>query len=1036
MFCDLVGSTKLSEQLDPEELREVVKRYQEVSANAISRFEGNIAQYLGDGLLVYFGYPLAHEDDAQRAVRSGLEIVKEIDQLNDRLEREKGVNLAVRIGIHTGLVVVGEMGGGQKRERLALGDTPNIAARIQGLADPNAVVIGAATYRLIEGFFECHSIGSQSLKGVSQPMEVFRVLRESGVQSRFEVAIITGLTPLVGREREVQKMLRCWKRAKKGHRQVVVIIGEPGIGKSRLLEAFKERIGNERHTWIFCRCSPYYQNSAFYPLIELIERLASLSPKESSQEKLDKLERAFQPHGLSPEETIPLVASLLSIPFSDRYAPLSMTPQKQKQKTLEIMLAWLLKVAEQQPLVFAMEDLQWMDPSTLEYLNVLMDQGASARITLILTFRPTFTLPGVTRSQLTEIVLDRLAREQVEAMVEDVTGGRALPSEVLDQLVTKTDGVPLFVEELTKMVVESGRLAEVDGSYTHAGQFPELAVPTTLQDSLMARLDRLGSVKEVAQLGATLGREFAYEVINAVSALDERTLQGELAKLVEAEVLLQGGVPPQARYMFKHALIQDAAYESLLKSTRQRYHQKIAQVLEERFPETAETHPELLAQHYTEANMKGEAIAYWHKAGQISTKRSANLEAISHLTKGLELAKTLPDAAQRKQEELRLQVSLGVPLTATKGFASPEVEKIYARARELCQELKETPQLFPILRGLWLFYLVRAKLESAHELGRQLLRLAQGMRDSALLLASHLVLGLTLFYLGRFTSAGEHFEEGMRIYDPKEHHSLAYSYGDDPGVVCLSYSAFGLWLLGYPEQALNRDREALALAQEISHPFSLAFALNFSARLHQCLRDEQVTQERADGTIKLSLDKGFTHWMATGKILRGWALAELGRGEEGIAQIREGLSAWQATGAEVAGLHCFAMLVEAYGKTGRSEEGLTVLAEAFAAVESNEDRLYEPELYRLKGTLLMTRSEKNQAECEACFRRALEIARLQNSKSLELRAGMSLSRLWEKQDRKQEAKTMLSEIYGQFSEGFDTADLKEAKRLLQDLERK
>ena len=1083
MFCDLVGSTALSEQLDPEELREVVRAYQQVSATVIGRFAGHIAQYLGDGLLVYFGYPLAHEDDAQRAVRAGLEIVGVLrgqgsgvggQEKQQYLTVRLSQPLQVRIGIHTGLVVVGEMGGGGKHEQLALGDTPNIAARVQGVAEPDTVVISAATHRLIEGYFTCRALGAQTLKGLSTPVPVYQVLGESGVQSRFEVAITTGLTPLVGREQEVGLLLERWEQVKEGAGQVVLLSGEAGIGKSRLVQALKEQVARGAHARIECRCSPYYQNSALYPVIEHLQRLLQFRREDTPQEKLRKLEETLGQYAFARREAVPLFASLLSLPLPNLYPPLTLTPQKQKQKTLEAVLAWLLEEAERQSTLSVWEDLQWADPSTLEFLNLLIDQAPTARILVLLNFRPDFSPPWATRLHLTQLTLSRLARKQVEVMIERVTGGKALPAEVLGQLVTKTDGVPLFVEELTKMVLESGLLREADSSYELTGPLPPLAIPATLQDSLMARLDRLATVREVAQLGATLGREFPYELIQAVSPLDEASLQRDLARLVEAELLYQRGQPPQARYIFKHAMIQEAAYQSLLKSRKQQYHRRIAQVLEERFPETRETHPELVAHHYTEAGLREQATPYWHKAGQRAIERSANIEAIRHLTKGLELLKTLPDTVERTQQELTLQITLGPALMATKGYAAPEVESAYARARALCQQMGETSELFPALLGLSTFYLIRGEFHTARELGEQLLSLAQRVHDSALLVEAHYVLGTTLFHLGELAPAKEHLEQGIALYDPQQHRFLAFRYGQDPGVFCLCYMVRILCFLGYPDQALQRSQEALALAQELSHPFSLALAFTFAALAHQLRREGHAAQEQAEAVIALCTEQGFAFYLAMGTILRGWALTVQEQGEEGTAQMRQGLAAWRATGAELFRPHLLALLAEAYGKVGQAEEGLSVLGEALAAAHKSGKRFYEAELYRLKGELTLAQSSvqslassvkkssrfkvqgstfpapnpapntqhltpstqhptPSTQEAEACFRQAIEIARSQSAKAWELRAVMSLSRLWQQQGRQEDARQMLTEIYGWFTEGFDTADLKEAKALLQEL---
>ncbi len=1000
MFCDLVGSTDLSERLDPEELREVVRAYQSVGAAVISQFEGHIAQYLGDGLLVYFGYPLAHEDDAHRGVRTALGIIEEIERLNETLQPEKGITLAVRVGIHTGLVVVGEMGGGEKRERLALGDTPNIAARLQGLADPNKVVISSATSRLVEGFFDCYPMGKHSLKGVSRPMEIYSVRGERDVYSRFEVAITTGLTPFIGRKEEVQKLLDCWARAKAGEQQVGLINGEAGIGKSRLLQVFKEHISEEPHSWMICRCSAYYQNSAFYPVVELIQRLLGIDAEDPPSEKLGKLEKALDGFGFPLDDSVPILADLLSIPLTDDYAPLGLTPQVMKQRLLETLLNWLLKVSQQQPLVFVIENLHWVDPSTLEHLALLMDRGTKARLFILLTFRPQIEPLITTRSQLVEIILSRLDHRQVETMAGNVAGGKDLPAAVLDQVANKTDGVPLFVEELTKMILESEILVEEQDRYNLAGPLSQLAIPATLQDSLMARLDRLGSVKEIVQLGATLGREFSYDLIKSVSPHEEETLKTELGNLVKAELLDQHGTPPQSRYSFKQALIQDAAYHSLLKGTRQQYHRKIAQVLEQHFPETARANPEILGHHFTVAGLKEQAISYWHQAGRTATQRSANIEAINHLNNGLQLIKSLPDDTDRVEKELQFQVALGVPMTATKGFAAAEVEEIYARARALCQHLGKTPQLFPVLRGLWLFYLVRAGLRTALDLGMQLKGLAEDVNEPELVLQSHVILGVTLFYLGEFRESQRHLEQVLETYDREKHHSHAYTYGEDPAVVSLSYLSFIAWMIGYPDQALKRDQEALDFAKEVAHPFSLAFAFNISARLHQCRQDIRLALERAEATVNLSSKHGFTHWLTTGKILQGWAMSKAGQGEGGLALMREGLSMWQATGAEVSGPHCLTLLAEVYGETGQHENALEVVEEALASAQKNDERLYEPEIHRLKGDLLLNPPASAPAEAEACHRKALAVARDQGVKSLELRAAISLGRFLMAQTKK------------------------------------
>jgi TOMM system kinase/cyclase fusion protein len=1035
LFCDLVDSTALARQLDPEELREVVRAYQATCAKVIARFEGHIAQYLGDGLLVYFGYPLAHEDDAQRAVRAGLGMVEALGQLSAQLERECGVPLAVRLGIHTGLVVVGEVGGGARQEQLALGETPNIAARLQDIAAPNTLVISAATLQLLGGFFACQPLGTPLLKGLAQPLEVYQVLYESTARSRLEAVGSTDLTPLVGREQEVQLLLESWAQVKEGVGQVVLLSGEAGIGKSRLVQVLKEQVATEPQAWLTpCQCSPYHQHSALYPMIDLLERVVlQFDRDEPPQQKLGKLEGHLVQYGLPLAETVPLYAALLSLPLPADYAPLTMSPEQQKQKTMQALLTTLLRIAAQQPVLFIMEDLHWVDPSTLAFLSLLVDQGPTARILTLLTYRPDFSPPWMGRSHLTQVMVNRLPQRQAMEVIRQVAHGKALPSEVVEQIVAKTDGVPLFVEELTKMVLESSLLRECEASYELTGPLPPLAIPATLHDSLMARLDRLAMVKRLAQLGATLGREFSYELLQAISSLEEETLQQGLHQLVEAELLYQRGLPPQATYLFKHALIQDTAYQSLLRSTRQQYHQRIAQVLEAQFPKTVATQPELVAHHYTAAGLPAQALPYWQRAGEHAIQCSAYVEAISHLTTALALLQTLPETPARDQQELTLQHTLGVPLLATKGFAAPEVEQAYARAYALCQQMGDTRQIFPVLFGLWGFYQVRGLLRTGHELAEQLLTLAQRLDDPALRLQGHQALGEALYRLGELVAARAQLEQGIALYDPQQHRAHAFLYGRDPGMGCRVFASSVLWLLGYPEQALQRIHEALTLAHELSHPFSLAFALSCANTIYLLRQEWAAVQAHAEAQLALATEQGFAFWVASGTFYWGVALAAQGQGEAGIAAIRQGLTAWRATGAELNRPGWSAMLAKAYGDVGQPEVGLPLLDEAVAVGDKNDERYFEAELYRLKGDLLLAQSADHQAEAAAYYSQALAVARRQQAKSWELRTAVSLSRLWQQQGKHTEARELLAPIYGWFTEGFDTADLQEAKALLEEL---
>jgi class 3 adenylate cyclase/predicted ATPase len=1054
LFCDLVDSTVLARQLDPEELREVVRAYQEVCAKVIARFEGHIAQYLGDGLLVYFGYPMAHEDDAQRAVRAGLGMVEALGQLNTRLRqeglpalacvsthvrptqlRQRGVELAVRLGIHTGLVVVGDMGGGTRQEQLALGETPNLAARLQGIAAPNTLVVSAATFQLLGGFFACQPLGTPLLKGFSEPLVVYRVLGESMARSRLDVVGSTGLTPLVGREQELRLLRERWAQAQDGLGQVVLLSGEAGIGKSRLVQVLKEHVASEPRAWLTpCQCLSYYQHSALYPMIDLLERVAlHFEREETPQQKLSKLEGFVVQYGLPLAETVPLFAALLSLPLPPDYTPLTVSPEQQKQQTLHALLTIMLRIAAQQPVLFVMEDLHWIDPTTLEFLNLLVDQGPTARILALWTFRPDFRPPWTGRSHVTQVMLPRLPRHQTAEMTGRVAHGKALPPEVLEQVTAKTDGVPLFVEELTKMVLESGLLREREERYELTGPLPPLAIPATLHDSLMARLDRLAAVKALAQLGATLGREFAYALLQAVAPWDEETLQRGLRQLVEAEFLYQLGVPPQATYVFKHALIQDAAYQSLLRSTRQQYHQRIAQVLAARFPEICETQPELLAHHYTEAGLMAQALPWWQQAGQRALQRSAHVEAIGHLTKGLTLLETLPETPARAHQELLLLTTLGPAFMATQGYASPAAGHTYARARALCQQVEETPQLAQVFQGLWVFYHARAEHQTARELAAQFLTLAHRVQDPALLLAAHCGLAQTLFCLGELAHARAHFEQGLTFYDPSQHRALAVVYGTDPTVTGLAWLAWDLWLLGYPDQAEQQMRAALALADELGHALTRASALCWATLLPLWRRDAPATRAHAQAAMAFASAQGLPFRVAQGLINHGWALAALGDAAEGLAQLRQGLETWRATGAGISWPYWLSLLADTHATMARVGEGLTVLTEALACVDHTGERYAEAELHRLWGALLLQQTPPDAPQAEDSFRRALDIARRQEAKSLELRAAMSLARLWQQQGKRQEAHDLVAPIYGWFTEGFDTVDLQEARALLEEL---
>jgi class 3 adenylate cyclase/predicted ATPase len=1033
MFCDLADSTKLSQLLDPEDLREVVRAYQAASVAVIQQYEGHIAQYLGDGLLIYFGWPIAHEDDAQRALYSGLGIVNVItSSLNPRLHLEKGVQLTVRLGIHTGPVVVGEMGSGDRHENLATGETVNIAARLEGLAAPNTVVISRVTARLVRDAFVLESLGSHDLKGVAEPMPVFRV---DGVrQVDAEDSGRGGFEALVGRDEEIGLLLRRWEQSKEGLGQVVLISGEAGIGKSSLVEGLRQHVRQEGVTRIAFRCSEYVQQSALYPVIEHLYRVLDWQRSDDLETRLAKLEQVLQPFGLQRDEAVPLLATLLSLPLpEDRYPALSLSPQQQRQQTQDVLVAWLLEEAERQPLLVVWEDLHWADPSTLELLGLFIDQVPTVSMLHILVYRPAFVPPWPLQSHMTPLTLNRLERPQVEAMIRRLAGDKVLPPEVLAHIVAKTDGVPLYVEELTKMLLESGLLQEEAGQYTLRGPLVEAAIPATLHDSLMARLDRLPTVREVAQLGAVLGREFAYETLQALAAVEELELQERLSQLVDNELLYQRGRPPRAKYIFRHALIRDTAYQSLLRRTRQQYHRQVAQLLEARFPEVVETQPELVAHHYTEASLAEQAVAYWQRAGQRAVQRSANLEATQHFAKALGLLTTLPSGPERLRQELEVRLALGPALVASRGYTAPEVEETYLQAQALCQQLGETRQLCLVLRGLEVHYLVGAKYDTARDLAERLLGEAERQDDAALLVGASHALGQSLFFLGEQTLARTHLEHGMALYDPERHQFPGWP-GGHPGEQCCLYAAWSLWILGYAEQAMQKNQVALTLIEKLSHPFSRASALGFTALLHQFRRETAAAQVQAEAAMAVSMEYRIGFYLEYARIIRGWALALQGQGAEGIAEIRQGLAAIQAPGAGViCGTNFLALLAEAYGLMGQVEEGCAVLTEAMDLMDKTQERYYEAEIHRLTGTLLLQQTGVDVDKAEACFHQALAIARGQEAKALELRAATSLAKLWQSQDKRKEADDLLAPVYEWFTEGFDTADLQEAKLLLVEL---
>ena len=1038
MVCDLVGSTELSQRLDPEELREVVGAYQETCGDVLRTFDGNIVQYQGDGLLVYFGYPRAHEDDPARGIGAALAILDALPRLNaglgERIPVVREHPLLVRIGVHTGPVVVGTMGSDPRREDFALGDTMNIAARLQGVSEPGCVVLSGATRHLVHDAFVLEDLGPRLLKGIAEPVPVWRALRVRDARGR-PGRPATGLTPLVGREQELSLALDRWEQVSEGGRgQVVMLSGEAGMGKSRLVQALRERLTAAPHTWLECGCSPYHENSALHPLVECLEQGLLLGRDDPSEVTLAKLETALRPTGIGLAEGVPLFATLLSLALPERYAPLQqMTGEARRRKTLESVVAWLFALSEDRPVVLVVEDIHWIDPSSLELLKTLVEQVPTARMLLVLTFRPGVDVSWASRSHVVYLTLHPLTRKQVAAIVGRVTGGKALPEAVMEQVVAKTDGVPLFVEELTKAIVESDLLVERDRHFERADPLPRFMIPATLQDSLMARLDRLGRTKEVAQLAAVLGREFPYELLAAVSGMDAGSLVDALERLAEAELLYRRGTPPRATYTFKHALVQEAAYQSLLNRTRREYHARIARVLEERFPERGASEPEVLARHYEEARLPAEAARYYERAGERAEQRSANREAISHLRRGIELLGALPESANRDRQELRLQVKLGAPLLEARGYGDAEVERAYARARELCQGVGETPELFQALWGLSVFYHARNELSTAVEMGEDLLGVAERSGDSSLLISANLSLGCPFFWQAKFAECLQRVERTIALYEPAKHRSLSYVYGENPGVSSRIYAAMALWMLGFPDRALRRIYEAVEVARDATHPFSLGYALTFAAAIHVLRREREAAREWAEKAIALSEEQHLLLWLGAARFYLGWALAEPGAGREATEALEAGAAQVAATGTEVGAPSLFGLMAEAYGELGRLDDGLRTLENALDLAERRQSPFWNAELYRLKGELLLRQDAAAGSDAAAFFRRALEIARQQGAKVFELRASVNLSRLLRQQGSASDASAVLAPIYRWFTEGHGTADLTRARSLLDEL---
>jgi class 3 adenylate cyclase/predicted ATPase len=1023
MFCDLVGSTALSTRFDPEDLRELIGDYHRAVADTVGRFDGFVAKYMGDGVLIYFGYPQAHEDDAERAVRAGLAVIEAVGELPARQD------LRVRLGIATGLAVVGDLiGEGAAQERGVVGETPNLAARLQALAMPNTLVIAEATRRQIGGLFDLADLGPQALAGFAEPQPAWRVIGESGVLSRFE-ALRSGTTPLIGREEELDLLRRRWEQAKTGEGRVVLLSGEPGIGKSRLTAALSLHVGTEPHTRLRYFCSPHHQDSALYPVIVQLERAAGFARDDGPEAKLDKFATLLGPAAEIGD--VSLLVELLSLPGGDRFAPLELSPHRKKERTLAALLRQLEGLARTQSVLMIFEDLHWIDPTSRELLDLILARIDHLPVLLVATFRPEFQPPWAGQPNVTVIALNRLGRGDGAAMVQRLAGNAALlPQDVIAEIVDRTDGVPLFVEEMTKAVLEAG--AERGREIAASAPGARLGVPATLQTSLMARLDRLGpAAKGVAQIGAAIGREFSYELAASVGELSEERLREALRRLVDAGLVFQRGMPPAAEYLFKHALVQDAAYGTLLRRTRQQLHSRIAEAFETHSPELIDTQPELFAQHYAEAGLVEKSVAFWGKAGHSSAGRSSMAEAAAQFHKGLDQLALLSDTPERQRQELEFWSALGAVLQAVKGFAAPETGQAYARERELWEQLGSPSEFLQLPYWQSVYHMVRGEFDLALRLADDLLRLSRERNDTDGLALGHYSSGQNLMFAGRFASSRSHLEAGLALYDPISHHLLVYQAGYHPHVNSHAILGMVLFCLGFPDQALAWSNAAITAARGLAHPPSVAVGLTFDARLLSLVGDNTALGERADQLFSLAIEQGFPFWRAEATRFRGWVKVKNGDVTEGISLLRSSLAAYRATGAEVWTPYQIGFLARACEIAGQVEEAVTLLDEALQIVERKGERWFSAELNRHKGQLLLRQGQTEAAE--ELYRKALSIAEEQEAKLWELRAAASLARLRRDQGRPAEAHDLLAPVYGWFTEGFDTPDLKEAKALLVEL---
>jgi class 3 adenylate cyclase/predicted ATPase len=1033
MFSDLVGSTALSAHMDPEDLREVIAVYQKCVAETVQRFGGFLAKYMGDGVLIYFGYPQAHEDDTERAVRAGLELIQAVGGL------KSSAPLQTRVGIATGLVVVGDLiGSGEAQERGIVGETPNVAARLQGLAEANTVVISESTRKLLGNLFDLQELGAQDLKGIDSPVRAWTALRPASIESRFEALHAGGLTELVGREEELELLLRRWSRTKTGEGQVVLLSGEAGIGKSRLTVALLERIAADPHTRLRYFCSPQHTDSALYPIISQMERAARLAHGDTAQVKLDKLDGLLAQTSTSSQE-VSLFADMLSLPNDGRYPALGMGPQQRRQKTLEALTAQVEALSRQNPLLMIFEDAHWADPTSLETFGRIVDRVRALPVLVIVTFRPEFEPPWVGRPYVTALTLNRLAQRDIEIIINGVVGHKFIPASVRHDIMERTDGIPLFVEEMTKAVLEAE--SEVEAHRT-AATVPAsaLAVPASLHASLMARLDRLGHAKEIAQIGAVIGREFSHALLGAVAGKPKADLASAVDQLLAAGLVFRQGAPPHAIYLFKHALVRDAAYGTLLREPRRALHARIAETLENQFRDIAENQPELVARHCTDAGLIEKAAFLWGKAGQQSLARSALAEATAQFTRALAQIAALPATPTLRREQIKLQVALIAPLMYLKGLAASETKAAVERARLLIEQaetlgepLDDPLLLFSVLYGFWFVNLAAFNGDVLRDLATQFLALAEKGRATVPLMVGHRAVGTSSHCTGDIVDGRAHYDQALALYDAVKHRPLAERFGQDNRVATLSYRSIALWMLGYPEAALADVDQALKGARELGHAPSLMYALAMTSITHTLLGNYAAATVQHDELVAVADEKSVLFWKAVGTMLQGWVLAQIGKPSEAVHQTTSGITAYRSIGTTYNLPLALSYLAQAYADVSEFEDAWRCINEAMAAVNRTKERWWEAKVNRIAGEIALKMPDPDAAKAEAYFDSALAVARQQQAKSWELRAAKSMARLWRDQGKRDEARQLLAPVYGWFTEGFDTRDLKEAKALLDEL---